>query len=136
MTLTHRLLEAMNARDPHAFAACFAEDYRSVQPAHPARAFTGRAQVLTNWTAVFSGVPTFRAELVTLARSGAIEIGEWVWSGEHTDGSPFEMRGVTVLGVEEDGVSWGRLYMEPVEREGEGIDEMVTATYRPPARGA
>lgn len=131
--MTERLLSAMNSRDAQAFAACFAPDYDSKQPAHPARAFRGRDQVLQNWTAVFAGVPDFRAELITYARADDAEIGEWRWSGTHLDGSAFEMRGATVLGVADELVQWGRLYMEPVEAEGGAIDEMVRDTYRPPA---
>src|SRR6478609_1436712 len=62
--LVGRLHAAMNAHDIEAFVACFAADYDSVQPAHPDRAFRGREQVRANWSAVFTGVPDFRAELV------------------------------------------------------------------------
>jgi hypothetical protein len=132
MPVNARLLAAMNSRNPDAFAACFAEDYRSEQPAHPGRAFSGSDQVLKNWTAVFAGVPTFQAELVLEATLEGVEIGEWRWYGEHTDGSHFEMRGVTVLGVEDELIAWGRLYMEPLEVEDEDIDQMVRTTYQPP----
>ena len=37
-----RVLAAMNAHDIDAFVACFATDYRSEQPAHPDRAFSGQ----------------------------------------------------------------------------------------------
>jgi ketosteroid isomerase-like protein len=135
MSVTERLLEAMRARDAEAFARCVAEDYVSDQPAHPSRAFRGRAQVLENWTAVFSGVPDFTAELLVLAETEGIEVAEWVWSGHHTDGSAFQMRGVTVFGVEDDVAAWGRLYMEPVDEAEQSIGEMVEATYRPPTAG-
>jgi hypothetical protein len=59
-----RLHAAMNAHDVEAFVACFAEDYNSGQAAHPDRACRGREQLRANWSAVFSGVPDFRAELV------------------------------------------------------------------------
>jgi len=122
----------MNARDVDAFASCFATDYRSEQPAHPARSFNGRAQVHENWTGVFAGVPDFTAELLTFAALGDVEIGEWAWHGNHTDGSAFEMRGTIVLGSSDDLIIWGRLYMEPVEHDGVGIEQMVKETYRPP----
>jgi hypothetical protein len=35
------------------------------------------------------------------------------------------MAGVTLLGVEVDRIVWGRLYMEPVEEDGEEIDDSV-----------
>ena len=128
-----RLLAAMNAHDLDAFVACFASDYRSEQPAHPSRAFEGNDQVRANWTGVFSGVPDFKAELLSSATTNdGIEIGEWRWRGTHTDGTPFAMRGVMVMGIEGDRIAWGRLYMEVVERGGADIDQMVREAYRPP----
>ena len=130
----NRLLVAMNAHDLDAFVACFASDYRSEQPAHPSRAFHGSDQVRENWASVFAGVPDFNAELVvSLSTDDGIEIGEWRWSGTHTDGSPFAMCGVTVMGIEDERIAWGRLYMETVERDDADIDQMVRDTYRPPA---
>jgi hypothetical protein len=128
-----RLLAALNAHDLDAFVECFASDYRSDQPAHPGRAFEGREQVRTNWTNVFAGIPDFQAELLTSGLlEDAVEIGEWRWWGTHTDGAPFAMQGVTVMGIEGTRIAWGRLYMEGVERDGGDIDEMVREVYRPP----
>jgi ketosteroid isomerase-like protein len=128
-----RLLAALNAHDLDAFVACFAPDYRSEQPAHPSRAFEGRDKVRENWASVFAGVPDFRAELLLSAvTDDGVEIGEWNWRGTHTDGSPFAMRGVTLMGIDGEHIAWGRLYVEPIERDGAGIDQMVRETYRPP----
>jgi hypothetical protein len=41
------------------------------------------------------------------------------------------MRGVIVAGVDQHEITWGRLYMEPVEEGGADINEMVQDTYRP-----
>ena len=48
--MSERLRDAFNSHDSQQVAALFAEDYASSQPAHPSRAFVGRAQVLENWT--------------------------------------------------------------------------------------
>ena len=123
----------MNAHDLDAFVDCFGPDYRSDQPAHPDRAFTGRDQVRANWASVFAGVPNFTAELLVSASiDGGIEIAEWSWSGTHSDGSPFAMCGMTVMGIEEGRIAWGRLYMELRQPDGADIDQMVQETYRPP----
>jgi ketosteroid isomerase-like protein len=128
------MLSVLNSHDLDGFVSMFAADYRSEQPAHPSRAFTGSLQVRENWAGVFAGVPDFRAELLlTTTADDGVEISEWRWSGTHSDGAPFEMRGITVLGIESERIAWGRLYMEPVERDGAGIDEMVQETYRPPS---
>lgn len=120
-----RLHAAMNAHDVEAFVACFAEDYDSAQPAHPDRAFRGREQVHANWSAVFSGVPDFRAELVSADVVGDTAWTEWRWEGTQADGERLEMAGVIVLGVRADQIAWARLYVEPVERAGEGIEAAV-----------
>jgi hypothetical protein len=131
--LMSRIEAAMNAHDLDAFVGLFAPDYRSEQPAHPARSFQGAEKVRENWTSVFAGVPDLKAERLTSATVGAnVELGEWYWHGTHRDGSTFEMRGVIVLGAEHGRIAWGRLYMEPVDADGVDIDEMVQEMYRPP----
>lgn len=131
--ISDTMCSALNAHDLDRFVALFAAKYDSEQPAHPSRAFTGRDKVRENWHSVFSGVSDFRAELMLATAAGdAVEVGEWRWSGTHVDGAPFEMRGVTVLGIEDEQVVWGRLYMEPVDHAEADIDEMVRTTYRPP----
>jgi uncharacterized protein (TIGR02246 family) len=120
-----RLHAAMNAHDVEAFVACFAEDYDSVQPAHPDRAFRGREQVRANWSEVFTGVPDFRAELVRVAATGDTAWSEWRWQGTQTDGGRLDMAGVIVFGLRDDRVAWARLYVEPVEEQGAGIQAAV-----------
>ena len=131
-TMLERLRDATNGHDARRVASLFAEDYRSAQPVHPSRGFGGSAQVLENWSSVFEGVPDFSAELVASSVSGDIEWGEWNWQGHHVDGSPFAMRGVTILFVREGMVAEGRLYMEPVEADGGDIQAAVEELYRPP----
>jgi ketosteroid isomerase-like protein len=127
-----QLLAAMNAHDLDAFVACFAPDYDSQQPAHPSRSFRGNDQVRKNWESVFAGVPDFSAELIMSAMTGdGVEVGEWRWQGTYTDGSPFGMQGVIVTGVQNNRITWGRLYMELVDQDGADINEMVQQTYRP-----
>jgi len=131
-SILERLTEAQNAHDAERMASCFADDYVSVQPVHPDRAFTGRAQVLENWSAVFAGVPDFRAELLAGARDGETEWGELDWRGRHRDGSPFAMRGVVIATVRDDLIAEAHLYMEPVAQDGQDIAAAVEQLYRPP----
>ena len=121
----HRLVKAMNAHDLSAAAALFHPDYRSSQPAHPGRTFTGREQMRANWAAMFAGIPDFRAELVRSVDEGQMTWSEWHWTGTRTDGQAFEMRGVTLFEIADDVIVAGRLYLEDVEREVIGIDEVV-----------
>lgn len=131
-SILERLTQAQNAHDAEGMASFFAEDYVSAQPVHPGRAFTGRAQVLENWTSVFAGVPDFRAELLASVRDGETEWGEFDWQGRHTDGTPFAMRGVIIATVRDDEIAEARLYMEPVDHEAEDIAAAVEQLYRPP----
>ena len=92
-----RLTAAMNAHDLEAVAGLIHEDYRSEQPAHPGRAFTGRAQMLANWEAMLAGIPDFCAEICRSVQDGDTTWTEWRWSGTRSDGEAFEMRGVTLF---------------------------------------
>jgi limonene-1,2-epoxide hydrolase len=121
-----RLRDAMNAHDADAMARLFAPQYRSEQPLHPQRGFSGRDQVATNWTQMFAGVPDMEVGVVKESTDGSTAWSEWVWRGSHVDGSPFLMKGVLIMGLDDDGlIVWMRLYMEPVEQGGAAIDEAV-----------
>ncbi|MDQ1718178.1 MAG: hypothetical protein QOE89_2131 [Pseudonocardiales bacterium] len=120
-----RLVVAMNAHDLDAAAGLIHEDYRSEQPAHPGRAFVGRAQMRANWEAMFAGIPDFRAEMCRSAEDGDTTWTEWRWSGTRGDGQAFEVRGITLFEISNDQIVAGRLYMEDVERDGAGIEQAV-----------
>jgi ketosteroid isomerase-like protein len=120
-----RLVSAQNQHDLEAFLACFDPNYQSEQPAHPTFAFTGREQVRKNWSMMFSSFPDFRSELLRAARVGDTVWAEWRWTGTGADGTRLHMRGVSIFGVREDRITWGRLYMESVQETGLGIDELV-----------
>ena len=123
--VTEQLNAAMNARDIEAFVACFHDDYDSEQPAHPDRAFRGRDQVRQNWSSIFESVKDFASELVRADAAGDVEWSEWRWRGTHDDGSRLDMAGVIVGGVRDGRLAWARLYVEPVEQGGAGIDAAV-----------
>jgi hypothetical protein len=118
--VAERIAEAMNAHDVDAFVACLHDDYDSEQPAHPDRAFRGSDQVRANWSAVFASVEDFRAELVRADVVGDVEWTEWRWRGTGLD-----MAGVIVFGIRDGRVAWARLYVEPIEQAGAGIDAAV-----------
>jgi ketosteroid isomerase-like protein len=120
-----RLVVAMNAHDLDAAAGFFREDYRSEQPAHPGRAFTGRAQMRANWEAMFAGVPDFHAEICRSVQDGDTTWTEWRWSGTRSDGQAFEMRGVTLFEITDDQIAAGWLYLDEVERDVVGIEQAV-----------
>lgn len=129
LTVGERLRDAVNAHDLDAFVACFHEDYRSEQPAHPARGFGGREQVRKNWGAFFDSVPDLRADLRANTVDGDREWTEWRFHGTRRDGTRFDLAGVIVMGLGRDGrIASGRVYIEEVEQAGAGIDESVRRT--------
>lgn len=123
--VVQRMATLMNEHDLAGVAALVHEDYRSEQPAHPGRAFVGRAQMEANWKAMFDGIPDFHAELVRSAQDGETTWAEWHWTGSRSDGEPFEMRGVTLFEVRQDRIVAGRLYLEDVVHDGAGIEDAV-----------
>ena len=128
-----RLRQAQNQHNLEAFLACFAPDYQSEQPCHPDRAFGSRDQVRKNWSNLFTSIPDFQSELLGLVTQGDQIWTEWRWYGTRQDGTWFEMRGVTIFGIQDDRIRSGRLYMEPVEEQGAGIDASVQhLTHSPP----
>jgi hypothetical protein len=124
-SLLNRLNDAMNAHDIEGFVACFADSYHSEQPVHPDRTFQGREQVRKNWSANFDEMPDFSARLIRHVIDNNSIWGEWEWQGTRSDNSKLFMRGVMIMGVHENRITWGRLYVEPVEVNGKGIEAAV-----------
>src|SRR5205823_10416967 len=118
-----RLNAAQNAHDLEAMLACVHEDYRSEQPLFPARTFQGISQVRANWSALLESIPDFRAEILRSAVDGDTVFVEVHWTGGKADGTPFEERGVLIMGIRDDRIAWGRLYADEVEREGADIED-------------
>jgi len=120
-----RLTAAQNAHDLEAMLACFHEDYRSEQPMFPARTFHGIDQVRKNWSALLASIADLHAEIVRSSVSGDTVFIEIHWTGTKADGTPFEERGVIIMGIREDRIAWGRLYADEVQRDSPDIDAVV-----------
>src|SRR5215213_8148274 len=110
-----RLVEAMRQHDVDALMDLFGDDYDSEQPLHPARHFRGAAQVRKNWSAMFSEIPDFKADLIRSTIDQDIAWSEWHWTGTARSGRPMDEMGVALFGFREGKVAWARLYIEPVE---------------------
>ena len=123
--LIERLTAAQNAHDLEAMLACFHEDYRSEQPQFPARTFQGVDQVRANWSALLGAMPDFHAEVLRTSADGDTIFVEVHWTGTKFDRTPLEERGVIIMGIRDDRIAWGRLYVDEVEREGADIDAVV-----------
>lgn len=117
LSAVKRLFTAQNAGDVDGMVACFATDYRSEQPAHPARAFVGAEQVRKNWSLLLDSITGFRTELLDEAVTGDRAWVEFRWTGTRADGSAFEEVGVGIFSVLEGRIASARLYAEEVERD-------------------
>ena len=118
------LENAINAHDLDLMASCFERDYHSSFPAHPDRDFHGIDQMKSNWSKIFAGVPNITAKLLRQASFGETFWAEWEWEGKRVDGTPFNMRGVTIQGIQKNRIVWARMYMEPVT-VGRGVDVAI-----------
>jgi len=110
-----RVADAITAHDLDALTACFAPDYRSEFPAHPARAFQGHAMLGANWSQFFQLVPDISTAIVRLVADDDVIWVEWEWQGTRGDGAPFLQRGVAVQHIQDEQIDWVRLDVEPVQ---------------------
>ena len=125
LSFVERLRDATNAHDLDALVDCFAESYRNETPLHPARGFTGRGQVRSNWQQIFAAVPDVEATVHATAVNGDEIWSEWEMRGTRPDGSPHHMRGVIIFGVDEGRADSARFYLEPVDAGNQGATEAV-----------
>src|SRR6478609_8808962 len=130
LAMVDRLAMTTNAHDVDALVDCFAADYRNDTPAHPARSFTGREQVRSNWQHIFAAVPDLHAAVLRTAVAGDTVWSEWEMHGTRLDGTAHLMRGVILFGVEAGRASWARFYLEPVQRGGDAIDSALAGQLR------
>jgi hypothetical protein len=120
-----KLKAAFNTHDINALIECFDESYFSEQPVHPDRTFQGYEQVKKNWASNFKEMSNFSAQLLRHVISDNLIWAEWEWQGTRRDKSRLLMRGVTIMGIEDYKIKWGRLYVEPVEVSGKSIEAAV-----------
>jgi ketosteroid isomerase-like protein len=130
LAVVRQMEKAIAAHDVAAFAACFTADYRSEQPAHPARAFRGADGVREHWTRIFQNVPDIRQETVATATNGDTVWMEIAWRGRTLSQRPFEVRGVIIAEVRGGRIAAARLFLEPVEEAGESLAGIVDHTTR------
>ena len=118
---------ATNAHDLDALVECFAEDFRNETPAHPARGFTGRAQVRANWQQIFAFVPDLGATVLASVSEDSTVWSEWEMTGTRRDGTQHLMRGVIVFGLDGARAAWARFYLEPVDHATTDVTDAVRA---------
>lgn len=123
-----RMFAAAQQKNLDEMVAQFADDYVNITPNHPVRSFTGSAQVRSNWSQIFAGVPDLTLEVLDVAAADESVWVEWANRGTRRDGIRVEMAGVAIFTVREDRLSAVRFYLEPVEYESGDADDAVRAT--------
>lgn len=132
-----RMVDAANRHDLDAMVAEFSDDYENITPIHPARSFTGRAQVRRNWENLFAGVPNLQVNVhnAQTAPDGTVWM-EWGNDGIRRDGVPVEMAGVAIFTVRADRIAGVHFYLEPVDHGSGDINAAVRETTTAPAATA
>ena len=98
----------------------------AINPRTPTARSGGGSKCARTGREFLGGVPDLEAELKRWTANGDEVWTEWEWRGTRSDSGPWVMRGVTIQGLRGDALAWMRLYMEPVEESGAGIEQAVT----------
>ncbi|MDQ0768229.1 ketosteroid isomerase-like protein [Pseudarthrobacter defluvii] len=138
-----RVFSATQRRDLDAMMAEFADDYVNITPNHPARSFTGSAQVRKNWSALFAGIPDLTVTVLDSATGPGTGTGtggkvwvEWGSRGTRLDGSAVEQAGVAIFSLRNDRIAGVRFYLEPVDRDTTDVNAAVQAVTGAGTEGA
>jgi len=115
----------LNQHDVDAFVECFDPLHRTEQPLHPDKAYRGRDQIHKEWADIFRRLPDFHAKLIRSAVEQDTVWAEWHWSGTQPNKAKMDMLGVVVFGVRENRIIWTRMYMEPLQKPGVGIEALA-----------
>ncbi|WP_228003242.1 nuclear transport factor 2 family protein [Nocardia australiensis] len=112
-----RMEKAMNDHDLDALADCFAEDFRSDVPVHPARSFTGRDRMRSNWAGIFANVPDLTVTVLASAVDDDHVWSEWEMRGTTVTAEQYLTRGVAILHVRDDRITSVRFYLDQVDKD-------------------
>ena len=123
--VVERLQRAMNNQDMDDFVECFDPLYHTEQPVHPDKGYRGRDKIRKEWSETFKRLPDFHAKLIHTAVEQDTVWVEWHWSGTQSDKVRLDLLGVTIFGVRENRILWGRVYMEPLQKPGAGIEAVA-----------
>ncbi len=125
--LLERIVACTNAHDLDGLVDCFADDYELTDPLHPARSFTGAAQVRKNWGTAFAAFPDIHLEVT---QQSVTDNGFWLEAkqvGTRRDGLHLDGRMVFIAAVADGRIASAHIYVGPVEAGGPGIDAVFAA---------
>lgn len=122
-----QLIGSTNAHDLDGLVDCFSIEYELTDPVHPARSFTGAAQVRKNWTTLFSAVPDIHLEV---QQQAVTDDGFWLEAhqvGTRLDDVPLDAQMVFIATVSGGRITRAHIYVAPVEPGGPDIDRAIGA---------
>ncbi len=123
-----RMFSATQRRDLDAMMAEFADDYVNITPNHPARSFSGSAQVRKNWSKLFAGIPDMSVTVLDSATGTGGKVWvEWGSRGTRLDGTAVEQAGVAIFSLRGDHIASVRFYLEPVDQDTGDVNAAVRA---------
>lgn len=123
--VAERMVRALNDHDIDVFVECFDPLYHGEQPIHPDRAYRGRELVHKQWAEIMTRLPDLHAKILRMAADKDTVWVEWSISGTEKDKTRVELLGVGIHGVRNDRIIWGRIYLEPIQKPGAGMDAIV-----------
>ncbi|TDT78690.1 ketosteroid isomerase-like protein [Arthrobacter sp. AG258] len=131
-----RMLAAAGRHDVEDMVSQFADDYRNTTPVHPARSFSGSAQVRKNWTALFAGLPdlTLTVHDAATGPDGKLWL-EWSNRGTRPDGSVQRAAGVAIFTLRHDKIAAAQFYLEPVDQDSGDVNQAVREAIQGAAGG-
>jgi ketosteroid isomerase-like protein len=113
--IVHVAVAAINRHDLAGFLACFDDQYRSEQPRHPERNFTGVERVAANWRSNLDAMADLEWEVLGMVEQGDRVAAEVRWEGTRSNGEHWREQGVILYTVRAGLIVAGRLYVEPVD---------------------
>lgn len=120
--VVERMVRAINSHDIEVFVDCFDPLYHGEQPVHPDKAYRGRELVHKQWSEIWSRLPDFHAKTLRMVSDKDSVWVEWSMTGTQNDKARVDLLGVAIFGVRSDRIAWSRIYLEPLQKPGAGLD--------------
>ena len=76
-------------------------------------------------------MPDYKGEYLRIVEDGETVWAEVRYTGTKNDGTEITYGGVYILGIVNDQIEWGRIYLEPIEEGGGKWDEVITEGEQP-----
>ena len=76
-------------------------------------------------------MPDYEGEYLRIVEDGETVWAEVRYTGTRSDGTEVTNGGVVILGVADELIEWGRIYIEPIHEDGGTWDEVIAEGEQP-----